>query len=92
MIFNIFDSLIALALRVFNLLISMLPYADQRLNDYIAQNGALFMGYLGTANWFFPVPDFVMIIGGVLSIESAFFTYKLITAIASQATLGVVQK
>lgn len=88
---NIMYNLITSAEILISLLVSPLPNTDLAIVSQIQSSLTAFVGYLQTANFFFPVTVLGGVLASIFSMELILFTWKLIRWIASIISVGIVK-
>lgn len=74
------------------LLLTPLPDTDPAIVSMISSNMTVFIGYLQTANFFFPVTTLGVILTAIFSMETGLLTWKLIKWIASIISIGIIKQ
>lgn len=82
------DALISTAINWFTVLVSLFPGADVELVSYINDFMSSFRGAMAVAGIFFPVPLLMTLMGIVLIIETAIFSFKVWKWIVANVSFG----
>jgi hypothetical protein len=87
----IFNTIAKIIYSFLNSVINIFPVADTSIIADITSKTTDFYNVITEASWIFPVNQFFIVIGLMLSIEISLFTYRLIKLILSYVSLGFLR-
>lgn len=88
---NLWNTIITLIVSVLIAFISMFPDVDTGTLAQFNSGLTPFKSYIATAGWIFPVSQFFIVIGIVLTVEASLFTIKIAHWVLKNVSAGFVK-